>query len=71
MVSQLESENSGCLDRTFDVSQSSSYLTIEEEEVFGTDVVHSDLNKLFAEAAVEHSILVDIVKMQRLFVHVA
>ena len=48
-----------CLDRTSDVSQSSRYLTIERE-VVGTAQVQTDLNKLSAEAAVEHScILVD------------
>ena len=59
MVSQPESENTSCLDRTSDVSQPSRYLTIERE-VVGTAQVQSDLNQLSAEAAVEHSsILVD------------
>ena len=62
VVSQSESENSACLDRTSDVSQSSRYLTIEREvaNTLFTAQVQSDLNKLSAEAAVEHSsILVD------------
>ena len=52
-----QSENSACLDGTFDVSQSSRYLTIEREIVntLFTAQVQSDLNKLSAEAAVEHS----------------
>ena len=54
-----QSENSGCLDRTSDVSQSSRYLNTERE-VVGIAQVQSDLYKLSAEAAVEHSsILVD------------
>ena len=45
--------------RNTDVFQSSRYLTIERE-VVSTAQVQSDLNKLSAEAAVEHStILVD------------
>ena len=62
VVSQSESEKSACLDRTSDVSQSSRYLTIDSEVVNAlfTAQVQSDLNKLSAEAAVEHSsILVD------------
>ena len=62
VVSQSESENSACLDRTSDVSQSSRYWTIEREVVstFFTAQVQSDINKLSAEAAVEHfSISVD------------
>ena len=46
-------EKSGSLERTSSVSQSFSHLTIEREPV-GTAQVHSDLNKLSAEAAVEH-----------------
>ena len=48
-------EKSGCLERTSAVSQSYSHLTIEREPV-GTAQVHSDLNKLSAEDAAEHSI---------------
>ena len=57
VVSQSESENFACLDRTSDVSQSSRYLTIEGDIVntLFTAQVQSDLNKLSAEAAVEHS----------------
>ena len=57
VVSQSESENFACLDRTSDVSQSSRYLTIEGDVVntLFTAQVQSDLNKLSAEAAVEHS----------------
>ena len=47
-------EKSGSLERTSSVSQSFSHLTIEREPV-GTAHVHSDLNKLSAEAAAEHS----------------
>ena len=47
-------EKSGSLERTSSVSQSSSHLTIEREPVV-TAQVHSDLNKLSAEAAAEHS----------------
>ena len=47
-------EKSGSLERTSSVSQSFSHLTIEREPV-GTAQVHSDLNILSAEAAVEHS----------------
>ena len=47
-------EKSGSLERTSSVSQSFSHLTIEREPV-GTAQVHSDLNKLSAEAAAEHS----------------
>ena len=56
LVSQSKSENTACLDRTSDVSQSSRYLTIEREVVntLFTAQVQSDLNKLSAEAAVEH-----------------
>ena len=52
-----QSENFACLDGTSDVSQSSRYLTIEREIVntLFTAHVQSDLNKLSAEAAVEHS----------------
>ena len=52
-----QSENLACLDRTSDVSQSSRYLTIEKDVVntLFTAQVQSDLNKLSAEAAVEHS----------------
>ena len=52
-----QSETSACLDRTSDVSQSSRYLTIDREVVntLFTAQVQSDLNKLSAEAAVEHS----------------
>ena len=62
VVSQTESENSACLDRTSDVSQPSRYLTIERDVVntLFKAQVQSDLNKLSAEAAVEHySISVD------------
>ena len=62
VVSQSESENSACLNRTSDASQSSRYLTIERDVIntLFTVQVQSDLNKLSAEAAVEHSsILVD------------
>ena len=62
VVSQSETENSACLDRTSDVSQSSRYLTMDSEVVntLFTAQVQLDLNKLSAEAAVEHSsILVD------------
>ena len=57
VVSQSESENLACLDRTSDVSQSSRYLTIEGDIVntLFTAQVQSDLNKLSAEATVEHS----------------
>ena len=59
VVSQVksESENFACLDRTSDVSQSSRYLTIEGDVVntLFTAQVQSALNKLSAEAAVEHS----------------
>ena len=56
VVSQSETENSACLDRTSDVSQSSRYLTIDSDVVntLFTAQVQSDLNKLSAEAAVEH-----------------
>ena len=56
VVSQSEKENSACLDRTPDVSQSSRYLTIEREvaNTLFTAQVQSDINKLSAEAAVEH-----------------
>ena len=47
-------EKSGGLERTSSVSQSFSHLTIERGPV-GTARVHSDLNKLSAEAAAEHS----------------
>ena len=62
VVSQSETENSACLDRTSDVSHSSRYLTIDSGVVntLFTAQVQSDLNKLSAEAAVEHySISVD------------
>ena len=62
VVSQSETENSACLDCTSDVSQSSRYLTIDSDVVntLFTAQVQSDLNKLSAEAAVEHySISVD------------
>ena len=57
VVSQSESENFDCLDRTSDVSQSSRYLTIEGDIVNTLFIaqVQPDLNKLSAEAAVEHS----------------
>ena len=57
VVSQSESGDFACLDRTSDVSQSSRYLTIEGDVVntLFTAQVQSDLNKLSAEAAVEHS----------------
>ena len=57
VVSQSEPENSACLDRKFDVSRPSIYLTIEREVVntLFTVQVQLDLNKLSAEAAVEHS----------------
>ena len=57
VVSQSESENFAGLDSTSDVSQSSRYLTIEGDVVntLFTARVQSDLNKLSAEAAVEHS----------------
>ena len=48
-------EKSGSLEHTSSVSRSFSHLTIEREPV-GTAQVHSDLNKLSAEAAAEHSI---------------
>ena len=66
-----QSENSSCLDRTSDDSKSyrlqetetsSRYLTIDSEIINAlfTAQAQSDLNKLSAEAAVEHSsILVD------------
>ena len=44
----------GCLDRTSAVSQQYRYLT-SEREIVGIAQVQSDLNKLSAEAAVEHS----------------
>ena len=44
----------GCVDRTSAVSQQYRYLTSERETV-GIAQVQSDLNKLSAEAAVEHS----------------
>ena len=47
-------EKSGPLERTSSVSQSFSHLTIEREPV-GTAQFHSDLDKLSAEAAAEHS----------------
>ena len=47
-------EKSGSLERTSSVSQLYSHLTIEREPV-GTAQVHSDLNKLSAEAAAENS----------------
>ena len=47
-------EISCCLDRTSAVSQLYRHLTSERETV-GIAQVHSDLNKLSAEAAVEHS----------------
>ena len=47
-------EKSGSLERTSSVSQSFSHLTIEREPG-DTAQVHSDLNKLSAEAAAEHS----------------
>ena len=47
-------EISGCMDRTSAVSQQYRYLTSERETV-GIAQVQSDLNKLSAEAAVEHS----------------
>ena len=55
VVSQSESENFACLDRTSDVPQSSRYLTIEKDVVntLFTRQVQTDLNKLSAE--VEHS----------------
>ena len=62
VVSQSESENSACWDSTSDITQSSRYLTFEREVVNTLFIaqVQSDLNKLSAEAAVEHSsILVD------------
>ena len=52
MVSQQE--NYGCLQRKSAVSQSYSHLTIERE-LARTAQVHSDLNKLSADAAAEHS----------------
>ena len=52
LVSQTEI--SGCVDRTSAVFQSYRYLTSERETV-GIARVQSDLNKLSAEAAVEHS----------------
>ena len=56
VVSQSGSENFACLDRTSDVSQSSRYSTIEGDvNTLFTAQVQSDLNKLSAEAAVEHS----------------
>ena len=47
-------EISGSVDRTSAVSQQYRYLTSERETV-GIAQVQSDLNKLSAEAAVEHS----------------
>ena len=47
-------EISGCVDRTSAVSQQYRYLTSERKNV-GIAKVQSDLNKLSAEAAVEHS----------------
>ena len=47
-------EISGCVDRTSAVSQQYRYLTSERETV-GIAQVQSDLNKLSAEAAAEHS----------------
>ena len=47
-------ENSSCLERTSAVSLSYSQLTVEREPV-STAQVNSDLNKLSAEAAAEHS----------------
>ena len=47
-------EISGCVDRTSAVSQQYRYLTSERETV-GIAQVQLDLNKLSAEAAVEHS----------------
>ena len=47
-------EISGCVDRTSSVSQQYRYLTSERETI-GIAHVQSDLNKLSAEAAVEHS----------------
>ena len=44
----------GCVDRTSAVSQQYRYLTSERKTV-GIAKVQSDLNKLSAEAAVEHS----------------
>ena len=72
MVSQAESENSACLDRTSDASQSSRYLTIEREVVntLFTAQVQSDLNKLSTEAAVEHySIPVDKCDNSEIYVY--
>ena len=48
-------EISGCVDHTSAVSQHYRYLTSERETV-GMAQVQSDLNKLSAEDAVEHSI---------------
>ena len=47
-------EISGCMDRTSAVSQQYRYLTSERETV-GIAQAQSYLNKLSAEAAVEHS----------------
>ena len=59
VVSQPESENSGCLERTPSASQPNRRLTAEGD-CFNTAQVQSDLNRLSAEAAEEHpSILVD------------
>ena len=59
VVSQPESENSGCLERTPSAPQPNRRLTVEED-CFDTAQVQSDLNRLSAEAAEEHpSILVD------------
>ena len=59
VVSQPESENSGCLERTPSASQPNRPLTVAGD-CFNTAQVQSDLNRLSAEAAVEHpSILVD------------
>ena len=49
-----QQEISGCVDRTSDVSQQYRYFTSERETV-GIAQVQLDLNKLSAEAAVEHS----------------
>ena len=53
MVRQPEPENYCYLDCTYDVSQSSRYLTLERE--ISTAQVQSNLYKLSAEAAVDHS----------------
>ena len=74
VVSRSESENFVCLDRTSGVSQSSRYLTIEGDVVntLFTAQVQSDLNKLFAEAAVDQVLVFQWINVmiRKLCVHV-